>query len=511
MDDEKESLVDQALLLLEHKDYSGLRAFLGELMPADINEFFEELPEEKLIVLYRLLPKELAAEVFVEMDPDRQEYLIRAFSDAELKATLDELYYDDTADIIEEMPASVVKRILNTASPDMRKAVNELLKYPEDSAGSIMTTEFVRLKKNYTVQDSFDLIRHVGIDKETIYTCYVTDDKNHLIGFVTVKDLLLAPLQRLIEDIMTENVIAVNTLDDQEQIAMMFSKYDFIALPVVDNEERLVGIITVDDAIDVLQEETEEDFAKMAAITPNDTEYLKTPVTRIWFSRVPWLLLLMISATFTGIIISKFESALAALPILTAFIPMLMDTGGNSGSQASVTVIRGISLGQVEFSDTFRVLWKEIRVAFLCGITLSACNFVKLLLGNLARRPSYDGKGRSELDRCPCGIDDAVSHHFLRKNDRLFPAAACEEDRLRPCRNGKPVHYDHCRRGFACCVFRHFKTTARLDLRLRKQSFFYEKQYTIVIILKIHDIITDYVGKTAILQQSFIDFFYMIL
>ena len=380
MDDEKESLVDQALLLLEHKDYSGLRAFLGELMPADINEFFEELPEEKLIVLYRLLPKELAAEVFVEMDPDRQEYLIRAFSDAELKATLDELYYDDTADIIEEMPASVVKRILNTASPDMRKAVNELLKYPEDSAGSIMTTEFVRLKKNYTVQDSFDLIRHVGIDKETIYTCYVTDDKNHLIGFVTVKDLLLAPLQRLIEDIMTENVIAVNTLDDQEQIAMMFSKYDFIALPVVDNEERLVGIITVDDAIDVLQEETEEDFAKMAAITPNDTEYLKTPVTRIWFSRVPWLLLLMISATFTGIIISKFESALAALPILTAFIPMLMDTGGNSGSQASVTVIRGISLGQVEFSDTFRVLWKEIRVAVLCGLTLGIAAFGKVML-----------------------------------------------------------------------------------------------------------------------------------
>jgi magnesium transporter len=262
----------------------------------------------------------------------------------------------------------------------MRKAVNELLKYPEDSAGSLMTTEFVRLKKNYTVEDSFDLIRHVGIDKETIYTCYVTDDKNHLIGFVTVKDLLLAPLQREIGDIMTEHVIAVNTLDDQEQIAMMFSKYDFIALPVVDNEERLVGIITVDDAIDVLQEETEEDFAKMAAITPNDTEYLKTPVFRIWGSRVPWLLLLMISATFTGIIISKFESALAALPILTAFIPMLMDTGGNSGSQASVTVIRGISLGQVEFADTFRVIWKEIRVAVMCGVTLGIAAFGKVML-----------------------------------------------------------------------------------------------------------------------------------
>ena len=380
MEEETVSLVDQALDLLEQKNYSGLREFLGEQMPADINEFFQELPEEKIIVLYRLLPKELAAEVFVEMDPEQQEYLIRAFSDAELKATLDELYYDDTADIIEEMPASVVKRILNTASPDMRKAVNELLKYPEDSAGSIMTTEFVRLKKNYTVQDSFDLIRHVGIDKETIYTCYVTDEKNHLIGFVTVKDLLLSPLQSLIEDVMTEHVIYVHTRDDQEQIALMFSKYDFIALPVVDNEERLVGIITVDDAIDVLQEETEEDFAKMAAITPNDTEYLKTSIFRLWGSRVPWLLLLMISATFTGLIISKFEGALATLPILTAFIPMLMDTGGNSGSQASVTVIRGISLGQVEFADTFRVLWKEIRVAVLCGVTLSAAAFGKIML-----------------------------------------------------------------------------------------------------------------------------------
>ena len=380
MDDENIGFIDKALELLEEKQYPTLRLLLNDQQPADINEFFEELTPEKIIVIYRLLPKELAAEVFVEMDPDQQEYLIRAFSDAELRATLGELYYDDTADIIEEMPASVVKRILNNCTPDMRKAVNELLKYPEDSAGSLMTTEFVRLKKNYTVEASFDLIRRVGIDKETIYTCYVTDEKSHLIGFVTVKDLLLAPMQRLIEDIMTENVIAVNTLDDQEQIAMMFSKYDFIALPVVDKEERLVGIITVDDAIDVLQEETEEDFAKMAAITPNDTEYLKTPVLRIWASRVPWLLLLMISATFTGIIISKFESALAVLPILTAFIPMLMDTGGNSGSQASVTVIRGISLGEVEFRDTFKVLWKEIRVAALCGITLGGAALLKVML-----------------------------------------------------------------------------------------------------------------------------------
>jgi len=380
MNEEELSFVEKALELLEQKNYPTLRLLLNDQMPADINEFFEELPEDKIIMIYRLLPKELAAEVFVEMEPDQQEYLIRAFSDAELRATLSELYYDDTADIIEEMPATVVKRILNNCTPDMRKAVNELLKYPDDSAGSIMTTEFVRLKKNYTVEASFDLIRRVGIDKETIYTCYVTDEKNRLIGFVSVKDLLLAPLQREIEDIMTENVIAVNTLDDQEQIALMFSKYDFIALPVVDNEERLVGIITVDDAIDVLQEETEEDFQKMAAITPNDTEYLKTPVVKVWLSRAPWLLLLMISATFTGIIISKFESALAVLPILTAFIPMLMDTGGNSGSQASVTVIRGISLGQVEFSDFFRVMWKEIRVAALCGLTLGLAAFFKVML-----------------------------------------------------------------------------------------------------------------------------------
>ena len=314
------------------------------------------------------------------MDQDKQEYIINAFSDAELKATLDELYYDDTADIIEEMPATVVKRILKTASPDMRKAVNELLKYPEDSAGSIMTTEFVRLKKSYTVRDSLELIRKVGIDKETIYTCYVTDELSHLIGIVTAKDLLLTPLERKIEEIMTEHVIDVNTLDDQEQIAMMFSKYDFIALPVTDKEGRLVGIITVDDAIDVMQEEVEEDFAKMAAITPNDTEYLKTSVWKIWGSRIPWLLLLMISATFTGMIISKFESALAVLPILTAFIPMLMDTGGNSGSQASVTVIRGISLGEVEFRDFFRVLWKEFRVALLCGASLGTAAMLKVML-----------------------------------------------------------------------------------------------------------------------------------
>ncbi len=380
MDNEELTLVEKALELIEQKKYSDLHTLICEEEAADINEIIDEVSTEQAVIIYRLLPKELAAEVFVEMDPDKQEYMINAFSDAELKATLDELYYDDTADIIEEMPATVVKRILKAASPDMRKAVNELLKYPEDSAGSLMTTEFVRLKKSYTVRDSLELIRKVGIDKETIYTCYVTDELSHLIGIVTAKDLLLTPLERTIEEIMTEHVIDVNTLDDQEQIAQMFSKYDFIALPVTDKEGRLVGIITVDDAIDVMQEEVEEDFAKMAAITPNDTEYLKTSVWKIWGSRIPWLLLLMISATFTGMIISRFESALAVLPILTAFIPMLMDTGGNSGSQASVTVIRGISLGEVEFSDFFKVIWKELRVAVLCGVSLGTAAMLKVML-----------------------------------------------------------------------------------------------------------------------------------
>lgn len=373
-------LIEKALELLGEKKFSDLRSLLEEQNPADINDVIDELSDEKSVLIYRLLPKELAAEVFVEMDSDKQEYLINIFSDSQLKDVLDELYYDDTADIIEEMPATVVKRILKVASPDVRKAVNELLKYPEDSAGSIMTTEFVRLRKSYTVEESLEFIRSVGVNKETIYTCYVTDDKNHLIGIVTAKDLLLSERNEIIADIMEDNVISVNTLADTESIALMFGKYDFLALPVVDNEDRLVGIITVDDAIDVMQEETEEDFSKISAITPNDTEYLKTSVFKLWASRIPWLMILMISATFTGMIISKFESALAVLPILTAFIPMLMGTGGNAGSQASVTVIRGISLGQVEFRDFFRVLWKECRVSLLCGIVLGVAAVGKVML-----------------------------------------------------------------------------------------------------------------------------------
>lgn len=373
-------LIEQALELLENKKFSALRSLLEEQNPADINDVIDELSDEKSVLVYRLLPKELAAEVFVEMDSDKQEYLINIFSDSQLKDVIDELYYDDTADIIEEMPANVVKRILKVASPDVRKAVNELLKYPEDSAGSIMTTEFVRLRKSYTVEESLEFIRSVGVNKETIYTCYVTDDKNHLIGIVTAKDLLLSERSEIIAEIMEDNVISVNTLADTENIALMFGKYDFLALPVVDNEDRLVGIITVDDAIDVMQEETEEDFSKISAITPNDTEYLKTSTFKLWASRIPWLMILMLSSTFTGMIISKFESALAVLPILTAFIPMLMGTGGNAGSQASVTVIRGISLGQVEFRDFFRVMWKECRVSILCGLILAVAAIGKVML-----------------------------------------------------------------------------------------------------------------------------------
>lgn len=374
------NLIEEAISLLNNKKFAALRTLLEEQNPADINDIIDELSDEASVLLYRILPKELASEVFVEMDSDKQELLINFFSDSQLKDVFDELYYDDTADIIEEMPANVVKRILKVVSPDMRKAVNELLKYPDDSAGSIMTTEFVRLKKSFTVAQSLELIRSVGVNKETIYTCYVTDDKNHLIGIVTAKDLLLSELDESISEIMEENVISVYTLEDTEEVVLMFGKYDFLALPVVDKENRLVGIITVDDAIDVMQEETEEDFSKISAITPNDTEYLKTPVFKLWASRIPWLMILMISATFTGMIISKFESALAVLPILTAFIPMLMGTGGNAGSQASVTVIRGISLGQVEFRDFFKVLWKECRVSVLCGIVLGIAAIGKVML-----------------------------------------------------------------------------------------------------------------------------------
>ncbi len=373
-------LLEKITSLIEEKKFSFLRNLMLEMQPVDISEIFEDLSSEQVVIIYRLLPKELASDVFVEMSSDRQEELINSFSDYELKQIIDNLYVDDTADLIEEMPATVVKRILKNASAETRRTVNELLNYPESSAGSIMTTEYVSLKKSMTVGEALEHLRRVALDRETVYTCYVTDFKRQLLGIVTVKTLLSSNDDVIIEDIMEQNAIYASTLDDREQVSRLFDKYNCLALPVVDNEQRLVGIITVDDAIEVLSEETEEDFAKMAAITPTEKPYLRMGVLDIWKSRIPWLLILMISATFTGIIISRFENALHGLAALTIFIPMLMDTGGNSGSQASVTIIRGISLGEIEFSDILKVMWKEFRVSLLCGVALAVTAFFKIIL-----------------------------------------------------------------------------------------------------------------------------------
>lgn len=376
----KNSLGETLSLLIEGKKYAAVRDVLETMHPADIAAMLEDTKSEIIPLLFRLLPKELAAETFVEMDEDQQQLLIQSFSDSELKEVVDELYMDDAADLVGEMPANVVMRILRQADPEMRHMINEILKYPEDSAGSIMTTEYVSLRPEMTVEDAIKRIRRTGIDKETINTCYVTNDNRQLLGIVTVRALLLNDEDEIMADIMTDDVIKALTTADRETVAMNFSKYDLSAMPVVDEENRLVGIVTVDDVIDVMQEETTEDIEKMAAITPLDKPYLKTAVTDTYKSRIPWLLILMISATFTGLIITKFETALATQIALAACIPMLMDTGGNAGSQASVTVIRGMSIGEIEFSDILRVIWKEIRVAALCGITLAAANFVKLLV-----------------------------------------------------------------------------------------------------------------------------------
>ncbi len=366
--------------LLDEKKYPTVRDILITMNPSDVASILDELPEERLPLLFRLLPKEQAAETFVEMEPEAQELLIRGFSDSELREVLDELYVDDAVDIVEEMPANVVRRILSQADPQMRKEINEILRYPENSAGSIMTTEYVSLRPGMTVEESILRIRRTGVDKETIYTCYVTRDRT-LVGLVTVKDLLLAQDDDLkIEELMETNVISVNTHTDQEDVAQMFAKYNFLALPVVDAESRMVGIITFDDAMDVMEDEATEDMEIMGGMTPSDKTYLRSTVFDLFKHRIPWLLLLMVSATFTGLIITNFESALAAQVALTAFIPMLMDTGGNSGSQSSVTVIRAISLDEIEFSDLPRIVWKEIRTAVLCGATLAAACFVKIML-----------------------------------------------------------------------------------------------------------------------------------
>ena len=373
-------MLDKILELLENKDFPQLGNLLKDMNPADVAELFEDLPREKMALVFRLLPKELAADAFAYMNPGEQTVLVEAFSDKELHDVVNELYVDDAADMIEEMPANLVKRILRHTDAETRVLINQILNYPKDSAGSIMTMEYVDLKRGMTVEEAFDRIRAIGVDKETVYTCYVTDSRRKLKGIVTVKDLLLAPKNELIRNIMETNIIYVSTHTDKEEVASLFGKYDFLAVPVVDNEERLVGIVTVDDAIDVIQDEATEDIEMMAAITPTDKPYMKTGVFATWKKRIPWLLLLMISATFTGSIITSFEDALSASIVLTGFIPMLMDTGGNAGSQASVSIIRGLSLGEIEYKDIGRILWKEARVAFLCGVSLAVANFVKLLL-----------------------------------------------------------------------------------------------------------------------------------
>ena len=366
--------------LWENKKYNTLRDVLVTMQPAQVAALFAMMPDNAPAPLFRLLPKEQAAETFVEMEPDMQEKLIRSFSDTELKSVLDELYVDDAVDLVEEMPANVVKRLLAQADPDMRKSINELLRYPEDSAGSIMTIEFVALRPQMTAADAIASIRRTGMDKETVNNCYIIDESRHLLGVVSLRGIVMAREDARMQDIMETNVISVTTQEDQESVARLFSLYDLNVLPVVDTENRMVGIVTVDDAIDVIEEETTEDISKMAAITPSDRPYLKTSVWMLWKSRIPWLLLLMLSATFTGMIITHFEGVLSFSIALTAAIPMLMDTGGNCGSQSSVTVIRSLSLGELHFKDLFKVWWKEARVAVMCGVTLAVANFVKLLL-----------------------------------------------------------------------------------------------------------------------------------
>ncbi len=371
---------EEILSLLEEKKYAAIRDIFIEMNPADLAALFNDLPKDRTPVLFRLLPKELAADTFIEMDSDIQEHLIKGFSDTELRDVLDEMFVDDAVDIVEEMPANVVKRILSNTDADTRAMINKILQYPEDSAGSLMTVEYVSLRKNMTVQEALTRIRRTGVDKETIYTCYVTDYNRKLLGIVTAKDLLLSEEDDLISDIMETNMIFVHTHTDKEEVAQRFSKYDLLALPVVDDEERLVGIVTIDDAIDVMEEEATEDIEKMAAIRPGDKPYFQTSVWQTYKARIPWLLILMVSATFTSLIITRFESVLDASIVLSAAIPMLMDTGGNCGGQASVTIIRALSLDDVEFKDIFRVIWKELRVGVLCGISLAIVNFAKMLI-----------------------------------------------------------------------------------------------------------------------------------
>lgn len=366
--------------LLKAKKYPEFMRRIEELNDIDAAEYLASLPPEHLLTAFRMLKKDAAADVFSFMDIEMQESIIAKMSDTEISMIIEDLFIDDAVDLLEELPAIMVKRILKISRPETRNLINKFLSYPENSAGSVMTAEFIDLHKEMTVADAIDNIRKKGVDKETIYVAYVTNSSRVLEGIVSLKDLIFARPDALIADIMETELICGHTLDDREDIAATITKYNVLALPIVDKENRLVGIVTVDDAIDVIEEETTEDIEKMSAIVPGDKPYMRSSVLEIWKTRIPWLLLLMLSATFTGQIISSFEEKLAAIPVLIAFIPMLMDTGGNSGGQASVTVIRGIATGEIELRDVLRIVWKEIRVALACGIVLSACNFVKILL-----------------------------------------------------------------------------------------------------------------------------------
>lgn len=370
----------EIMAFIDEKKYNDLRATLSELNEADIAALLEDLPKEVQLKTFRLLPKDMAADVFAFLPTDVEQEIITSLTDSEATAIIDNLMADDAADLMEEMPANVVKRLLSHASPDTRRDINHLLKFPEDSAGSIMTVEFVDLRENLTVQEALDRIRKTGIDRETINNCYVLDSARRLTGMVALRTLILSEKEDLIRDIMEENVISVETMMDQEEVARMISKYDFSSIPVVDSEERLVGIITVDDIIDIIEEEATEDIQKMAAILPSDDPYDRMSPVDLWKKRIGWLLLLMVSATFTGKIITSYESSLQAYIILTAFIPQLMDTGGNCGSQTSTTIIRALSLNEISFSDIARVVWKEFRTAIICGSTLAVANFIKLLV-----------------------------------------------------------------------------------------------------------------------------------
>ncbi len=369
---------DIMIELIRTKKYAKLREMLDEVNPADVALIFDELEKKEWLIAFRVLPKELAADTFAYLDTDMQRTLIEAFSDKEITAVMEELFMDDTVDMLEEMPAHIVAKILKNVNAETRAMINELLHYPKDSAGSIMTTEYVSLKAGMTVEEAFAHIRKVGVDKETIYNCYVTDNRK-LMGLVSVKDLLLANYEDKVEDIMSTNVISVETHEDQEIVGNMFNKYGFIALPVVDGENRLVGIVTFDDAIEVIVEENEEDIEAMAAILPSDKPYMKEGVFDTWKKRVPWLLALMLSSTFTSKIISGFEEALSGLVVLNMFIPMIMGTGGNAGNQASVTIIRGLSMEEIEYGDIWRIIWKEVRVALLCGLIVGGASVLKII------------------------------------------------------------------------------------------------------------------------------------